>query len=586
MKRRFKLLAALVVTFPFLSSQVALADVNDFKFESFDAVYEISLSQEFENRPEMVVTETIIAIFPEIDQNRGIVRSIPSKSYGFFPGLVQVISVTDENGKPRDHEVIQEEGFNNVYIKNQDESFVYGRQTYVIKYSQSWVIRNYQASSGNDEFYWDVNGTGWLQSFERVSATVKLDTELQKALVLSSASCYQGKSGATDSCETKDLTQDRVYFASSNLAQGENLTISIPFAPGVVNTSGPDVEGTAALAIYQVTGFLIFLLLTWAAYIRFFRRNSSAELPIIVPQYKPAGAPSLLETGIISFKRSHLRQALIVELAVKNQIEIESVAGDEGTFVLRRTNVDKDEDGVMQALGLDRNGSEVRIGAAAMKSDNREISLALENLIATKTRNLDRDGYFMKRELKLTLTVWLLGVGLYVLWSIVASQLDTMTEAGYLAAPILTFLPFSLVYWLLVSKRRYSKKGKDVIAHLKGLEMYIELAEKDRLEFLQSPKGASLELSEISGEKTLKLYEDILPWAILLGLQKQWGEVLTALYEKQKSPKWFIGASVNTQTLSRFDQAMANSLAVSSTGGSSGGGSSGGGGGGGGGRGI
>lgn len=586
MKRRFKLLAALVVTFPFLSSQVALADVNDFKFESFDAVYEISLSQEFENRPEMVVTETIIAIFPEIDQNRGIVRSIPSKSYGVFPGLVQVMSVTDENGKPRDHEVIQEEGFNNVYIKNQDESFVYGRQTYVIKYSQSWVIRNYQASSGNDEFYWDVNGTGWLQSFERVSATVKLDTELQKALVLSSASCYQGKSGATDSCETKDLTQERVYFASSNLAQGENLTISIPFAPGVVNTSGPDVEGTAALAIYQVTGFLIFLLLTWAAYIRFFRRNSRAELPIIVPQYKPAGAPSLLETGIISFKRSHLRQALIVELAVKNQIEIESVAGDEGTFVLRRTNVDKDEDGVMQALGLDRNGSEVRIGAAAVKSDNREISLALENLIATKTRNLDRDGYFMKRELKLTLTVWLLGVGLYVLWSIVASQLDTMTEAGYLAAPILTFLPFSLVYWLLVSKRRYSKKGKDVIAHLKGLEMYIELAEKDRLEFLQSPKGASLELSEISGEKTLKLYEDILPWAILLGLQKQWGEVLTALYEKQKSPKWFIGASVNTQTLSRFDQAMANSLAVSSTGGSSGGGSSGGGGGGGGGRGI
>jgi uncharacterized membrane protein YgcG len=240
----------------------------------------------------------------------------------------------------------------------------------------------------------------------------------------------------------------------------------------------------------------------------------------------------------------------------------------------------------MQALGLDRNGSEVRIGAAAMKSDNREISLALENLIATKTRNLDRDGYFMKRELRLPLTVWFLGVGLYVLWSIVASQLDTMTEAGYLAAPILTFLPFSLVYWLLVSKRRYSKKGKDVIAHLKGLEMYIELAEKDRLEFLQSPKGASLELSEISGEKTLKLYEDILPWAILLGLQKQWGEVLTALYEKQKSPKWFIGASVNTQTLSRFDQAMANSLAVSSTGGSSGGGSSGGGGGGGGGRGI
>jgi uncharacterized membrane protein YgcG len=161
-----------------------------------------------------------------------------------------------------------------------------------------------------------------------------------------------------------------------------------------------------------------------------------------------------------------------------------------------------------------------------------------------------------------------------------------MTEASYLAGPILTFLPFSVVYWLLVSKRRYSQKGKAVLAHLKGLEMYITLAEKDRLEFLQSPKGASLKPSDVSGRQVLKLYEDVLPWAILLGLQKQWGQVLTDLYKQQESPQWFIGTSFIPQSLSSFDRALATSLAVSSTGGSSGGGSSGGGGGGGGGRGI
>jgi uncharacterized membrane protein YgcG len=367
---------------------------------------------------------------------------------------------------------------------------------------------------------------------------------------------------------------------------GENLTIAIPFAPGVVNTSGPDVEGTFAWTTFQVTGVLIFLLLAWAAYFRFVRNSSRADIPIVVPQYKPASAPTLLETGIVSLKGSHLRQALIVELAVKNQIEIEALTGDEGTFVLRRISAAKDEEGVMQALGLGENGAEIQIGSAVEKSDNREISLALDELIATKTRSLASDGYFLKRKLRVPLTVWLLGVGLYVLWSIVALQLDMMTEAGYLIAPILSFVPFSVAYWLLVSKRRHSPKGKEVIAHLKGLEMYMELAEKDRLEFLQSPKGASLKPSEVSGRQVLKLFEEVLPWAILLGLQKQWGQVLTDLYKQQESPQWFIGRSFIPQSLSSLDRALSISLAVSSTGGSSGGGSSGGGGGGGGGRGI
>jgi uncharacterized membrane protein len=116
--------------------------------------------------------------------------------------------------------------------------------------------------------------------------------------------------------------------------------------------------------------------------------------------------------------------------------------------------------------------------------------------------------------------------------------------------------------------------------------MYIDLAEKDRLEYLQSPKGASLTASEVKGKQVLKLYEEVLPWAILLGLQKQWGKVLTDLYADQGSPTWFVGTAFMYQSFSDFDQALSSSLATSSSGGSSGGGSSGGGGGGGGGSGL
>lgn len=586
MKLRFKLLAALVVANFLMPGQIASADVNDFSFESFDAVYELSQNKDFDNRPEIHVTETIVAIFPEIDQNRGIKRSIPSSSYGVYPGLIEIHSVTDENGAARDYEVIEEEGFSNIYIKNDDDSFVNGRQTYVIEYTQSWVIRNFQASSGNDEFYWDVNGTGWLQSFGRVSASVKVDKELQANLLTTAVSCYQGSSGSTNSCEVKQLSADQMYFAANNLMPGENLTISIPFTAGAVNTSGPNVDGTASWIFYQIAALLALLVLAWAVYFRFYRIRSSGKNQVTVPEYKPAPTPTLLDTIIISRKSSHLIQALIVELAVKNQIEIEAVTGDDKSFILRRTSSASDQDGVMAALGLSQSGAETRIGSSADDAQNQLISVALQKLVAGKVRVVNSGGYFSKRALGFPALGWLVGLALYIFWIIVALQLDQMTGAGYVAAPILSFLPFSVVYWLLVSKRSYTAKGSSVISHLKGLEMYIELAEKDRLEFLQSPKGALLKPSELAGKQVLKLYEEVLPWAILLGLQKQWGQVLTELYREQGSPSWFSGAPFMTQSLSSFGQALSSSIATSSSGGSSGSGSSGGGGGGGGGSGI
>jgi uncharacterized membrane protein len=116
--------------------------------------------------------------------------------------------------------------------------------------------------------------------------------------------------------------------------------------------------------------------------------------------------------------------------------------------------------------------------------------------------------------------------------------------------------------------------------------MYIGLAEKDRLEFLQSPKGASLKPSEVQGKEVLKLYEELLPWAVLLGLQEQWNKTLTDLYQDQGSPVWLIGSPQLTHSFTNLNQVLTQSLAASSSGGSGRGGSSGGGGGGGGGGGI
>ena len=54
---------------------VTSGDVNDFEFESFDAKYQLSLEEG--GRSVLHVRETLVALFPERDQNRGLFRYIP-----------------------------------------------------------------------------------------------------------------------------------------------------------------------------------------------------------------------------------------------------------------------------------------------------------------------------------------------------------------------------------------------------------------------------------------------------------------------------------------------------------------------------
>ena len=137
----------------------ARAGVDDFVFDSMDVEYHLSLGDH--NIAQLTVQETLVAVFPEADQNRGIRRDIPDY-YNGHALQTQVLSVTDENGVPRDFSVEPIEDFVSLSSKHPDDRFVHGRQTYVITYRQKWVVANFGST---DEFYWDVNGTAWAQPF-------------------------------------------------------------------------------------------------------------------------------------------------------------------------------------------------------------------------------------------------------------------------------------------------------------------------------------------------------------------------------------------------------------------------------------
>ena len=141
--------------------------------------------------------------------------------------------------------------------------------------------------------------------------------------------------------------------------------------------------------------------------------------------------------------------------------------------------------------------------------------------------------------------------------------------------------------------------GAEMRDYLYGMRDYISLAEADRIRVLQAP-GTAERIDVTDESAVIKLYEKLLPYAMIFGLEKEWIGELSHYYSETQQPEWYTGGN-NFSSVGAFAGAVgtrsfattapsttsgsswSSSGGSSSFGGSSGGGHSGGGSGGGGG---
>ena len=152
-------------------------------------------------------------------------------------------------------------------------------------------------------------------------------------------------------------------------------------------------------------------------------------------------------------------------------------------------------------------------------------------------------------------------------------------------------------------KLTLSEHGAETVDYLLGMKMYLELAEKDRFAVLQSATGAE-RVDTTDGKQIVKLYEKLLPWAVIWGIEESWArELEIQLQQTGETLDWYQGpnafqsvaftsmlsglhSGTNPPVVSTSGSSWSSSGGSSFSGGSFGGGSSGGGGGGGGGGGF
>jgi uncharacterized membrane protein YgcG len=581
--------------------------VDDFSFSSMSAEY--LLGRDDEGHSTLTTTETLVAEFPDIDQNRGIRRNIPTH-YRDQPTELTIESVTDETGAELDYdtETISDDsdaGFLSVTIA--DDDFVRGEQTYVIRYTQRNVIL-FPDDSTDEEFYWEVNGTGWAQPFDAVTATVRVAPDLVADLT-GRAVCYQGGSASGTECDGLESAADGDEFVieatARDLAPREGLTVAVGFTEG---TFVPRDDSFTANP-FPLAG-LLAVLATLAAGIvavtaRFTRWRNAPGRPTIIPEYLPPAGTNLLQAGDVLGARATSRAltAQFLQFAVRGNVRV--LEGDgKNHFLLElrsRDGLDETERGVLDALFP----ADKSIGAVRdLKKSSSKLGTALQKVRALAAKRMLSDGLREKRggALRRWLIATTLIAGVIAIGASIAA-LVTEVAAGWPALFLaLAVLVVIVTLAFLIDVRPLTARGAELRDYLKGVTVYISLAEADRLRVLQSPQGAlrtpyrPADTGPVTTEpvQVLKLYEKLLPIAVLTGEEKQWSRVLGDYYENtRQQPTWYVGntpfsAAYFATAVTGFTTttAASGSAGSSSSSGSSGGGSVGGGGGGGGGGGV
>lgn len=588
----FKLLVAVgswLLAVPLAVSAKPVPDVNNFVIESFVAEYDIS--RDAAGIGQMTVKESILAVFPEIDQNHGILRAIPL-SYNQANLGLNVRGVTDQAGRPYRFDTYQQN--DNLVVKIGDpNTFVHGPTNYVIEYEVRNIITFFD---DHDEFFWDVNGDQWRQPFGVVEATVNVSDDILFALQDRQA-CFTGSFGSSQpNCAIKQAITPggtAINFQASNLGPGENLSVVLGFESGTFTPDPwPHRKRQLEIASLVIPPVGIF----WLA-LKHWRRfgRDSAGRGIVVPQYVPPEQLNPLSAEVVLSERLSPKaiSATIIDLAIGGYIRVfeikkDKLIGSDSQYQLQliqdASDLPSSQQEIINSLfgGLAPSDAKVNLADKATK-----LHRAMAKLAKDVPKSLAKRHYFAVDPNRAR-RAWLIRGGLIIALGVLLLSLVWTRFLGLgLALGGVILMLFS------PAMPARTKRGSEAKEHLEGLQDYIGLAEAERLKFLQSPEGIKQYGDPTQASNQLKLFEKLLPYAMLFGLEKRWAQEFAQLYAQP--PGWYstyrqdfstlaladsLGSSFSTATATAFSAPQSSGSSGFSSGGSSGGGGGGGGGGG------
>lgn len=565
------------------------------------------------------ITETII-YHTGPQERHGIYRDIHPYSSQKRKMTIENVSVTNETGVP--YQFQRSNADKNIRFKIGDPNQTFsGQKIYVIKYRATKAIAQFDDL---DEIYWNTTGTEWGMPIYQAQASIVLPSGTN---IVQSA-CYYGPKGSTTQCPSEyNENGNHIFNLPSVLNQNEGMTVALGFSKGTVTPYpfSDTIVNILVLYLPWIIGvFLpvftfVFSLLHW-----YKKGRDARETGTIVPQYDIPDELTPMEVAGIINERVSVKDisAQIVYLATKGYLKIQQI-GERASGLFASTDYElvklKDfsdlpndfdkkllhnlfNTGLAQK-NIDETTSLFRlklfniditklfsrnVGVTAhtsLSTENTSVKLSdlkdifyqhTSTMVASVRSALLAKGYYSTLRgagpYKILLVIILIVI--YVSFSSVEtlSSFIELNSLPIIGGVITSIIIYGIFLYVSPSK---TEKGVTAKEYLLGLKNYLQIAEKDRLQFHNAP------------ERKPEIFEKLLPYAMVLGVADIWTKEFEDIYTTP--PSWYsgsVGATFNAGELVRsmnsFSSSTTSSLS-SSPQGSGGGGSSGGGGGGGGG---
>ena len=527
------------------------ADTDNFYFSDFTADY--YLSKDSEGISHLKVVENLTAEFPNFAQNKGIRREIPLSNQDgkniTLPNLEESNVTLLRNGTREPIWDLKRVGDHYVLETGTDD-YVLGTQVYTIGYEYERVITEFP---DHQELYWDTNGNGWLQGFDSVTARVHFADDLLGAYT-GEKWCYVGKYGENNQtrCNITEI-DDGFEFTAGRLNSYENLTFDIEIKPNTFVVPEPEIS--YALVVATVVFSLIAVLIVAVYYAK--NQDTREKVKkykdmIVAPQYQPNSTYDLIEMAevYLGFKKD-VKVGMLLDMIVKKKILLRKKeetlsSGKKWEIVINeRDKLQPEEETILRLVGAGedmKNGDAIELKAWRTETGLVSIGKAFDslNLQRIKSDGLVSNKYKLgetgavkfsdiKSMIAMRTFVGALFVWFFSLAFVTQTVSDLALEKGKYAIyegecdVVLAIVAIVVVFMILLLGHRkrvisnVTDEGLKASNYMEGLKLYIKMAEADRLKFLQSVDGA-----DTSGSGVVKLYEKLLPYAAVFGLEESW----------------------------------------------------------------
>ncbi len=547
----------------------------------------------------LLITEAIDVDFLLLSDRHGIFRDIPVL-YQWDPDpkmlrayQIDVRSVRDANGRGLTYETSQNDANFRIRIGDADRT-VSGKQTYRITYSVRGALNSF---ADHDELYWNVNGGDWEVPMRAVSATVHTAFD-----ALTTATCFEGPTGSTKSCQSSVSPQRATFNATSALPAGDQLTIVTALRKGAVTVPAPLLQrrergideyfeatpSTVGGALLALIGGLGLVAWRWLA-----AGRDEREHETIVAEYEPPEKIRPAQAGLLIDESADTKDvtATIVDLAVRSYLTITEIP-PRGPFgivkkdwSLARTVGRADPEALQpyERTIFDGLFGEGAMDATAEPTDEVKLSALKQHFyttLAKAQRELYADSvsrkWFAADPQRVRQIYAGLGVGAIIVAGFLVFWLGSSLGAGLVGLGAV--VPAVALLGVASRMPRKTRTGAELLRRTLGFRHYMEIAEKERQRFAEREN----------------IFSEYLPYAIVFGCVEKWARAFSDIDAVAATSSWYTGSSLGafsasdlSNNLSSFSNQVSSTIAStpggSGSSGFSGGGSGGGGGGGGGG---